>query len=269
MIRKIALALLGMLTVGILVIGGTLFFLSKGEPPTAPEGEAAEALARRMEAAVGMQHWDDTAAVMFRFEGTRTSDHFIDLDRHLVEVTWGEDPGYRVQYDSRSWDYVAFLGAEELSGAAARNAFESAYKYHVNDYFWFQPLASLRSPGAKRGLAGERALLLSFESGGVTPGDRYLIIADQNDRPERWQMWVSVIPIQGVEFTFEDSPTTETGVTIPRLHRGALFSIAFPVVKTFAEYPPPGEPDRFTPLLEHLARPHGPDVSRRSGGQTI
>ncbi len=43
------------------------------------------------------------------------------------------------------------------------------------------------------------ALLVTYTSGGTTPGDSYLWHLDASGKPESYQMWVSILPIGGLE----------------------------------------------------------------------
>jgi hypothetical protein len=45
---------------------------------------------------------------------------------------------------------------------------------------------------------------VTYTSGGVTPGDSYLWILDENDRPIAWKFWVQKIPIGGLESSWGD-----------------------------------------------------------------
>ena len=112
----------------------------------------------------------------------------------------------------------------------------------------------MRAPGAKRFYVQERALLLHYESGGLTPGDSYLIITDAKGLPQRWQIWASILPIKGMEFTFEDWQSSESGAYFSLLRRHRLLDIRITDLKTYLHYPPLSKggrqaKDRFAKLL--------------------
>jgi hypothetical protein len=48
----------------------------------------------------------------------------------------------------------------------------------------------------------QEALMITYASGGSTPGDSYVWFVDQNYMPKAWRMWVSIIPV--VETTWEE-----------------------------------------------------------------
>jgi hypothetical protein len=77
-------------------------------------------------------------------------------------------------------------------------------------------------PGTERKLVdteeGAHALLVTYESGGVTPGDSYMWLLDENYMPFAWKMWVKIIPIGGVKAEWLGWNETETGVILPSGH---------------------------------------------------
>jgi len=62
------------------------------------------------------------------------------------------------------------------------------------------------------------ALLVTYTSGGSTPGDSYLWILDDNYIPISYKMWVKIIPIGGFEATWSDWITTDAGFKLPAKH---------------------------------------------------
>lgn len=253
MLKKILLTLLGLFGGGALILFLTLKLVLNQPVPEAEFGPAAEELAAKIEAATKLDAWERTAAVAFRFD-RRGNRHFYDQGRDFVEVRLPGDEQLRVQYNHRNQNqFVAFAGKTRLAGEAAAEALSEAIKWHTNDLFWLNPFATLRAPGAELGLVGERALLVRFSSGGVTPGDQYLIVTDTNFRPVRFQMWVSILPIQGLEFSFEGWKEYESGALLSNIHKSNLTNIDLSQIRTYSSYPVPGEEDRFAPLLKEIA----------------
>ena len=249
--KKVFFYFLLAITFVFMVAGITLCSLSR-PLPQGKAGEKAEALTAKIESAINKDAWDRTAAVSFVFT-KRGNRHFRDKRRDLVEVIWGEDPVYRVIYSNKQRDrYLAWADGKPLKGEEAARAMQTAYKHHTNDYFWLNPYSMLRAPGTVRKFVGEEALLLTFQSGGVTPGDSYLIITDQNGLPQRRQMWVQIIPIKGIEWRCTGWTTTETGARINLKNEGTLLNIGLSEVVSYPEYPTAKEKDRFSKLLPLL-----------------
>ncbi len=213
------------LFVGVLVVIGAAYFMSEPRPEGREAPEADE-LARKMEQAVHKDAWDRTGAVRWSFFDEH---HYVwDRKRDLVEVRWGET---RVLL--RTGDKTGRVWGEdgEVTGGDAESALQTAYKFWVNDSFWLNPVVKFFDPGVKREIVteedGETGLLVTYTSGGVTPGDAYLWNADENGLPVRWRMWVSIIPVGGVSMTWEGWTELSTGALIATEHEGAGKMITF------------------------------------------
>jgi len=187
--------------------------------PEGQPGPEADALARSMEAAVHKGAWDKTGAVRWSFFDQH---HYVwDRDRDLVELQWGDSRALFRTGDrtGRVWS----RGTEQLD-ADAEEALRAAYAYWINDSFWLNPVVKFFEPGVERSLVklddGRNALLVSYTSGGVTPGDAYLWIPGPDGMPASWRMWVQIIPIGGIETTWEGWVELATGAKVSTQHEG-------------------------------------------------
>ena len=240
-----------------------IFITIKATGQSIPEGKAgpaAEELASKIEQAVKLDAWlNNTAAVSFHF-APRPGDHFRDLKRGLVEVRWKiGDVENLVQYNNKTRVYLARQNNQPVGDLTLKDElFKEAVARQTNDLFWLNPFSMLRAPGTVRKLVGKNALLLTFQSGGVTPGDSYLIVTDDQGNPEYIRMWVDLFPIslfQGFKAEFGGWKDTASGTRLSLIHKSRLASIDLKNVKTYPVYPVPGQPDRFGELLKLSAAP--------------
>ncbi len=255
MLRKIIFPILFLLVTSICIVIVFLFFLSQRDLPKGQEGKKAEILTQKIERAIHLDNWKKTAAVSFLF--MRKTFHFRDNKRGYREVSWKKGREfYRVQYDIKE-NYLVYVDEKLLPKENSYRFYKVAYEKHTNDFFWLNPFSQMRAPGTKRLYVEERALLLQFTSGGVTPGDSYLIITDQQGLPIRWQMWVSIVPVKGIEFSFENWRRTKTGAHLSSLHRSFAFDLAVSKIETYGQYPDvkvrKGE-DRFADFIKKRAK---------------
>ena len=95
--------------------------------------------------------------------------------------------------------------------------------------FWLNAPAKAFDPGTTRSLVetegAEPALLVRYASGGVTPGDAYLWQLDENGVPLSWKMWISIIPIGGLEISWEGWTSLKTGARISTRHQAGPFTV--------------------------------------------
>ncbi|MCB1169297.1 MAG: hypothetical protein KDK25_03130 [Leptospiraceae bacterium] len=221
--------------------------------PKATAGPAAEQVTRSIEEFTGLDAWKNTDAIAFDFRPGKRS-HLFDRNRRLVQVSFApeseeESPTVvRFQLDTR-WGLVMQDG-RELQEPEKSAWIAKAYRAHINDVFWLNPFSALRAPGAVRRLTADGALLVTYESGGVTPGDSYLIYADEG-KPIRWLLWTQAIPARGIEFSFEDWQTFENGLKISKKRVSFLREIQLDDIQIYEEFPGTGK-DPFQELLQRI-----------------
>jgi hypothetical protein len=182
-------------------------------PEGAVPGPEAEALADRIGVAVDLEAWARTGAVRFTVFGHR---YLWDRERNLVRY---EDR--RGVVLTEGWRPMgrAFRGGEQVGGSWKDQRVQKAYESFVNDAFWaFAPM-KLRDDGTTRALVAPDQLLVSYGSGGVTPGDAYLWTVGPDGLPTEFRMWTSILPIPGLRATWSDWVTLRTGVKVATRHR--------------------------------------------------
>ncbi|MGB5813443.1 MAG: hypothetical protein WBG86_23105 [Polyangiales bacterium] len=240
----------------VIVLMGAAYFASEPRPEGEP-GPAADALASKMEAAIHKDAWDRTGAVKWSFFDKH---HYVwDRTRGVVEARWGET---RVLLRTADKSGLVWNTDGAVTGDEATSALDSAYKYWINDSFWLNPAAKLRDPGVVLSVVaeedGQEGLLVSYGSGGVTPGDAYLWNVDPDGLPVRWRMWVSIIPIGGLSVTWENWVELSTGALIATEHEGGGRMMTFISDLAGAETLTDLEgvdPAMFEPLFEQPAEP--------------
>ncbi|MFT5834127.1 MAG: hypothetical protein ACI97N_001761 [Cognaticolwellia sp.] len=204
--------------IGVLMVTFLVLFLMFSEPlPKGEKGIEADALAEKVLVAINKSAWDSTGVIQWTF---RDSHHFLwDKKRNLVRVQWKNNEVFVVLDELTG---VAFKDGKKLEGKKADKLIKKAWSFFANDSFWLNAPSKVFDEGTERRLVklenDEEALLITYASGGVTPGDSYLWILDENGLPKSWKMWVKIIPIGGVQTTWQDWVTLETGAKIAQNH---------------------------------------------------
>ncbi|MEL6835094.1 MAG: hypothetical protein AAFP77_19000 [Bacteroidota bacterium] len=218
-LKYIGLSILGLILLG--VIAG---FFANQPLPTGEAGPAADALARKMETAVNKMAWDSTRFVSWKF---RTGTAYMwDKDRQAVVVEWGNN---KVLLRTTDQSGKVFVDGKEVTATEEKQKMlAKAWSQFANDSFWLCAPMKAFNPGTSREIVtledGKQGLLVSYSSGGVTPGDAYLWHLDESGLPVSWQMWVKIIPVGGLSFTWENW----TDAPQPRIateHNGSLLSV--------------------------------------------
>ena len=207
---------------GALLLGAVLGFIADESVPEGKAGPEAEALADKMLAALNFQAYDSIRVLEWSFPGGH---HFVWNKREdRVEVKWKT---YKVDLHLSTLEGSAWKNEVLLTGDRKENALRKAWQYFANDSFWLVAPYKIRDPGTERRLVHTRegpALLVTYTSGGVTPGDSYLWLLDENYLPKAWKLWVKIIPIGGLKFTWENWQTFNNAM-LATLHKGPLITI--------------------------------------------
>ncbi len=189
--------------------------------PSGQPGPAADAFANAMMDAVNHPAWLETGAVRWTFAGKH--EHLWDRDRHLARVRWKEIEAF-VDLTSRAG--IVTKDGVRLTGKEADRLLQKAWGFWANDSFWLNPISKLFDEGTSRELVpleeGGSGLLITYSSGGVTPGDAYLWLVGEDGLPYAWRMWVSIIPLGGVKTSWQEWITLSTGVKIATQHHTPL-----------------------------------------------
>ena len=245
-IKRLAILLI-VLVIGIV----TLIYFSLNEAiPKAKEGSAADVLAQKMLKAINKEAWDTTGVIQWTFD--EMHDFLWDKNRHFCQVKW-ED--HEVLLDINKRKGRVWKGQTEFHGAKAQKIVKEAWEYWCNDSFWLNAPSKVFDPGTSRAIVesetGDNALLVRYTSGGVTPGDAYLWILDEQGLPISWKMWVSIIPIGGLSFSWEQWKETSTGAKIAEIHKNLMLDLSITNIKAATDLKSFGlEKDPFQSILE-------------------
>ena len=186
----------------IVVIGGVAWYFLDEPVPQGGQNTEAEALTDKMFEAIGQKAWLDIPYVAWSFRGDRR--YVWDKKNHVSEVKWKD---YRVILNLDSQKGKVFQGDEKLEGEEAAKMIGKAWSFFANDSFWLNAPAKARDGGTERSVVtgedGDKQLKVHYTTGGVTPGDTYVWILDQDGLPTAVKMWVSIIPVGGTKATWE------------------------------------------------------------------
>lgn len=185
--------------------------------PQIKKGENAEALADKMLNALNKPAWDELKYVKWTFFRGKHHYHW-DKEQNNAIIEWADN---RVLMDLDAVDGLAFTNNVQLEGEEKRKLIDKAWGFWCNDSFWLCAPYKVKDPGTKREAVekdGETGLKITYESGGVTPGDIYVWWLDEDYKPTAWQMWVEIIPVKGVRNTWEEWQTLPGGSMISTKH---------------------------------------------------
>lgn len=224
---------LGIVIALLIIVIGVYYFTNNESLPEGVQGNEADTLAQNMLKAMNKEAFDTTEILEWSFRGKNY--YKWKKQEGLVEVSWS---GHKV---------ILNLNDASKSTGKSPEIIQKALNNFNNDSFWLVAPYKVFDEGVERRLVKYQekdALLVTYTSGGTTPGDSYLWILDANYIPISYKMWVSIIPIGGVSATWNDFTTSDSGIKLPRKHKLSMFGMELDM----------GEVKAYNPNADALAR---------------
>jgi len=216
MIKKLGIGCLSI--IGILAIVGIGLYIANNENlPEGKVGPEADAMAQNLLKTLDKPAWDSLGYISWTFSGRN---HYAwDKQNNIAQIKSGAST---VVLNLDDIEGKAFENGTELTGEVKAKAIQKAWGNWCNDSFWLYAPYKVFDPNTTRSIVeredGTRDLLISYQGGGVTPGDAYLWQLDGNGLPQAYKMWVKIIPIGGMKSTWEDWTTLPGGAKVAQKH---------------------------------------------------
>lgn len=218
-VLKIAAGIVIFLTLPSLLFFGAIYLKYNEDLPKGIQGKQADALANKMLNTLDYKAYEATNYIEWTFK--RRHHYKWDKTDNTCHVYWKE---FKVDLNLNDYSLSkAYVHSFKVDGEQANELTQKAIKYFNNDSFWLVAPYKVFDNGTERSLVtlenGAEALLVTYTSGGSTPGDSYLWIFDHTGKPKSFKMWTSLIPIQGIEASWNHWTTTESGAQLPTFHK--------------------------------------------------
>jgi len=218
-VLNISLSVLGIVA----VIAISVVIIASKPLPEGQEGEKAEALTDKMLSEVNLPAWESIRYLRWKFRGERS--YVWDRWYNLAEICYADK---RVLINLNTLEGKVWDGGNQIEGADKREELQRAWEYWCNDSFWLNPFIKVRDEGVTRAFVeldnGNDGLLITFSQGGVTPGDSYLFELNEQGLPLSWRMWVSILPVKGLQFEIIEWQDTD-GANIAVKHQIGSYEI--------------------------------------------
>jgi hypothetical protein len=215
-ILKIFGAILGTLLLAICLYG---WIISK-PLPEGKSGPEADALASKMLTALNVQAYKNTNVLEWDFRNGANTYRW-DKKSGKVMVSW-KDYSVNLNLSNPSKSKV-YENNKALNTKDKEKLIKTAVDYFNNDSFWLVAPYKVYDKGVIRSIVdledGSQGLLVTHSKGGTTPGDSYLWILNPNGFPNSFKMWTKVIPIGGLEATWDDWIVIDNGAFLPKSHK--------------------------------------------------
>ena len=216
----------------ILVFIAIFYVVFNQKLPAGKIGSEADNLAIQMRNSLNYEAYLNTNYLAWTFNKKRQYEWFKTEGRCIV--IW---KNIKVHLDlKKTSKSKVFMEGNAYSGEKKQEYIKKALAYFNNDSFWLVAPFKVFDKGVERRLIelknDEKALLVTYTSGGTTPGDSYLWRFDEKGSPKSYQMWVNLIPVKGLEASWENWVTTKSKVKLATLHEILFYKIQLTELNT-------------------------------------
>ena len=200
----------GVILLSIILLITIAGFIISEDLPEGKRGPEADELAGKILEELNYKAYQETSFISWTFAGIHSYDWY--KAENYVIVTSGDD---KIKLDLNDYSKSEIISSDTSN---PNELIETSIKNFNNDSFWLIAPFKLMEDNVERRIVegdnGDKNLLVTFTSGGSTPGDSYLWKVDENYRPVSYKMWVSVIPVGGLEAKWKDWVETQSGVIL-------------------------------------------------------
>ena len=215
----------------------SLYQYYDNELPQGEQGIEADRLAKKILAAMNYEAYKELDYIEWSFSSRgRGRSYKWKKKQARCLVTW-DSISVDLNLNDLKKSMVQVNGVVH-KGEMRNGYIRSAEAKFNNDSFWLVAPYKLFDKGVERRLVKQNnksdALLITYKSGGTTPGDSYLWLLNEDDQPKAFQMWVSIIPIGGIEASWEQWKETPNGAFLPQLHQLLFLDLEITGIKVKA-----------------------------------
>ena len=209
----------------ILVVLGIFGLIIHEKQPAINPSKEADILAQEMLTRLNHTAYKNTRHLEWSFQNGKNIYQW-DKKKGLVQMNMGDTKLLlNLSFPQKS----KVLAPKNLQKTEKQELIAKGIANFNNDSFWLVAPYKVLDKGTKRTMVeledGSKGLMVTYMEGGSTPGDSYLWILDENGFPKSFKMWVSIIPIGGLEATWDDWLVTESGAFLPKSHKLGPFNL--------------------------------------------
>ena len=208
-IFKLLIAFVGFFLLGFAI----LYFKYNEDLPNGNKGIQADALAHGIFSALNNKAYLKTDFISWKFGNKNYIWH---KSAKKVTIKWSDN---EVILNQDTISKSKIIAPKSVSEKEKKELIASAEASFNNDSFWLVAPFKLFDPGVERRYipateTENASLLVTYTNGGTTPGDSYQWFVNKNMIPEKFKMWVSIIPIDGLPASWSNWTITESGAII-------------------------------------------------------
>jgi len=231
-IIKIILGVIVFFTLPTLLLFGYGYFKYNEDLPKGIAGKEANTLASNMLKTLNYEAYKKTNYIEWTFK--KRHHYKWKKNENICTVFWKNNKVILNLNDNTK--SIVYKNNILIAAKKAKPIIDKAVSYFNNDSFWLVAPYKVFDPGTTRYLVSlennKKGLLVTYGSGGSTPGDSYLWLFGKHGKPIAFKMWTSILPIGGLEASWNHWTTTTSAAQLPTFHQLLFLGLELDITQT-------------------------------------
>lgn len=225
------------LTLPTLLFFGFIYFSYNEDLPEGKKGNQADELALKMLDALDYDAYKKTNYIEWVYKNKRQF-NWNKLE-NICTISWKE---FKVELNlNDTASSKVYVHKFKVNGDKANELIKEAYSYFKKDSFWVIGPYQVFDNGVERYKAKlenkQDVLLVTYPKNNDDSQNSYAWILDKNYKPIACKMWTNELPIGGLEMSWRDWTTTQSGAQLPTYHEMIFTGIKINNIKgTISEF---------------------------------
>ena len=214
----------------------SFIYLKYNEPlPTAKYDDSTQLMVDTIKSFINYEHFSKTDYISWTFKKRH---HFKWYkNKSLCEVYW---KNIKVKLDlNNQKNSLVYISENLINNSESKTYIKKAIKLFNNDSFWLVAPFKIEDEGTvlkTTVIDNKKALMVTYTKGGTTPGDTYVWLFDEKGNPKSFKMWVDLIPIGGLEASWNDWILTDSKIKLPTVHKIGPLELEIDQIVTKVSY---------------------------------
>ena len=234
-IVKIGVGLFGVFYTSKYTFFSFIYFKYNEPLPTAKYDDSTQLMVDTIKSFINYEHFSKTDYISWTFKKRH---HFKWYkNKSLCEIYW---KNIKVKLDlNNQKNSLVYINENLINISESKTYIKKAIKLFNNDSFWLVAPFKIEDEGTVLKTAvidNKKALMVTYTKGGTTPGDTYVWLFDEKGNPKSFKMWVDLIPIGGLEASWNDWILTDSKIKLPTVHKIGPLELEIDQIVTKVSY---------------------------------
>lgn len=234
-IVKIGVGLLVFFTLPSILFFSFIYFKYNEPLPNAKYDDSTQLMVDTIKSFINYEHFSKTDYVSWTFKKRH---HFKWYKNKSICVVYWKNIKVKLDLNNQK-NSLVYINENLIDNSESKTYIKKAIKLFNNDSFWLVAPFKIEDEGTvlkTTVIDNKKALMVTYTKGGTTPGDTYVWLFDEKGNPKSFKMWVDLIPIGGLEASWNDWILTDSKIKLPTVHKIGPLELQIDQIVTKVSY---------------------------------